>query len=81
MFIFARCLRSSAAVTPAKYEPDIVQVTTVLVIRKKWENNGTEKISLVTPTPGIEVDYTITSVLARSSRRQYSKELSVPDNS
>ena len=52
MFIFARCLRSSAAVTPAKYELDIIQVTTVLIIRKKWENNGTEKIGLVTPTPG-----------------------------
>ena len=52
MFIFARCLRSSAAVTPAKYELDIMQVTTVVIIRKKWENNGTEKIGLVTPTPG-----------------------------
>ena len=51
MFIFARCLRSSAAVTPAKYELDIVQVTTVLIIRKKWENNGTGKIGFVTPTP------------------------------
>ena len=27
------------------------QVTTVLIIRKKWENNGTEKIGLVTPIP------------------------------
>ena len=52
MFIFARCLRSSAAVTPAKYELDIIQVTTVFIIRKKWENNGTEKIGLVTPIPG-----------------------------
>ena len=51
MFIFARCLRSSAAVTPAKYELDVIQVTTVLIIRKKWENNGTENIGLVTPTP------------------------------
>ena len=51
MFIFARCLRSSAAVTPAKYELDIVKVTTVFMIRKNWENNGTEKIGLVTPTP------------------------------
>ena len=50
MFIFARCLRSSAAVTPAKYELDIIQVTTVFIIGKNWENNGTEKI--VTPTPG-----------------------------
>ena len=50
MFILARCLRSAAAVTLAKYEIDIIQVTTVLVIRKKWENNGTKKIGLVTPT-------------------------------
>ena len=53
MFIFARCIRSSAAVTPAKYELDIIQVTTVFIIRKKWENNGTEKIALVTPTPAL----------------------------
>ena len=46
------CLRSSAAVTPVKYELDIIEVTTVLIIRKKWENNGTEKIGLVTLTPG-----------------------------
>ena len=53
MFIFARCLRSSAAVTPAKYELDIIQVTIVFIIPKNWENNGTEKIGLVTPTPGL----------------------------
>ena len=52
MFIFVRCHRSTAAVTPAKYELDIIQVTTVFIIRKNWENNGTEKIGLVTPTPG-----------------------------
>ena len=50
MFIFARCLRSSAAVTPAKYELDIIQVTIVLIVPKNWENNGTGKIGLVTPT-------------------------------
>ena len=55
MFIFARCLRRSAAVTPAKFELDIIQVTTVLIIRKKWENNGTGKIGLVTPIPGGEL--------------------------
>ena len=49
----ARCLRSSAAVPPTKYELDIIQVTTVLIIRKKWENNGTERIGLVTPTPDL----------------------------
>ena len=51
MFIFVRCLRSSAAVTPAQHEIDIIQVTTAFIIRKNWENNGTENISLVTPTP------------------------------
>ena len=51
MFIFARCLRSSAALTPAKYELDIIQVATDFIIRKNWENNGTEKIGVVTLTP------------------------------
>ena len=51
MFIFARCLRNSAAVTPAKYELDIIQVTIVFIIPNNWENNGTEKIGLLTPTP------------------------------
>ena len=37
-------------VTPAKHELDIMQVTTVLIIRENWENNGTEKFGLVTPT-------------------------------
>ena len=55
MFIVARCLRSSAAVTPVKYELDIIQLTAILIIRKKWENNGTEKIGLVTPTPGVVI--------------------------
>ena len=57
MFIFARCLRSSAAVTPAKDELDIIQVTTVFIIRKNRENNGTEKIGLVTPT--LDLWYTL----------------------
>ena len=38
MSLFARCLRSWAAETPAKYELDIIQVT--------------EKIGLATPTTG-----------------------------
>ena len=50
MFIFARCHRSWAAVTPAKYELDIIQVTIDFIIPKNWENNGTEKIGLVTPS-------------------------------
>ena len=49
MFIFVRCIRSSAAVTPAKYELDIIQVTAILIIRKNGKNNETEKIGLVTP--------------------------------
>ena len=49
MFIFGRCLHSSAVVTPAKYELDIIPVTAVLFIQKNWENNGTDEIGLVTP--------------------------------
>ena len=51
MFIFARCLCSPAAVIPGKYERDIIRATSVLVILENRDNNGTEKISLVTPTP------------------------------
>ena len=36
-----------------KYERDTVQVTSVLISLKNWENNETEKIGLVTPTPGV----------------------------
>ena len=54
MFIFARCLRSSAAATPVKYECDIMNVTCVLIILKNRVNNGTEKIGLVTPTPELQ---------------------------
>ena len=50
-FIFVRCLRSSAAVTPVKYDCGIKQVASVLIIVKNWENSGAEKIGLVTPTP------------------------------
>ena len=64
MFIFARCLRSVAAVTPAKYELDIMQVTAVMIIRKIRENNGTEKISLVTPPPG-RASYGVSSLQRR----------------
>ena len=49
MFIFARCLRSSTVVTPAKYELDIIQITIVFIIPNIWEDNGVEKIGLVTP--------------------------------
>ena len=43
MFIFVRCLRSSAAVTPVKYERDIAQETSILNIQEIG-GNGTEKI-------------------------------------
>ena len=39
MFIFVRCLRSSAVVTPVMYERDIIQVTNVFIILINWENN------------------------------------------
>ena len=47
MFVFVRCLRSSAMVTPVEYEGDIIQVTSVFLILKKWENNETEIIVYV----------------------------------
>ena len=50
--ISVRCLCSSAAVTPDKYELDIIQVTNVVLIwKKKWENNEMEKFGLVHPPP------------------------------
>ena len=55
MFIFVRCLRNSAAVTPVKYERDIVQVTGVFITLKNYENNGTEEIGFVTPTPSLQL--------------------------
>ena len=47
------CPRSWAAATPVKYKRDIQQLTYVLAIVKNSENNGTEEISIVTPTPGV----------------------------
>ena len=55
-FIFARCLCSAAAVTPVKYERDIIRLTSVLMILKNRENNWMEKISLVTPHPSLSID-------------------------
>ena len=37
--------------TPVKYKRDIQHVSGILIIMQKWENNGTEEIGLVTPTP------------------------------
>ena len=42
MFIFGRCLHSSAVETAVKYVPDIIHVTRVFIIMKKWEHNETE---------------------------------------
>ena len=41
-------LSCSAALTPAKYEIDIQQVTTVLTMVRNWENSRMEEIVLVT---------------------------------
>ena len=51
--IFDKCLCSSAAVTPVKYERDIHQVTSVLMIMKHCEINGMEEFDLVSPIPGL----------------------------
>ena len=56
MFIFDRCHRSWAAATPAKYERDIQELKCVLTMLKISENNRTEEIGLVTPTPGFLSD-------------------------
>ena len=45
--MFSRCLRGSAAVTPDKYECDIIELASVLMILKKMENNGTKNIGLI----------------------------------
>ena len=53
MFIFDRCRRSSAAVTPVKYECDANNLTGTF---ERSEILLTEKLTngaLVTPTPGV----------------------------
>ena len=64
-FIFVRCPRSSVAVTPVKYKRDIIEVPSVLIKLKYWENNGNN--GLVTPTPDLKL------LMARShqTRSQY----------
>ena len=39
-------------ITPARYERDIEKVTSILIILKTCDNNGTEEIGLVTPPQG-----------------------------
>ena len=48
-FIFDRCRHRYIAAS-VKYECDIRQATTVLIILENLKNNGTEEIDLVTPT-------------------------------
>ena len=52
MFILVRCHRTRAAATLVKYERDIQKVTSDVTMLKNQENNVTEEISFVTPTPG-----------------------------
>ena len=48
--MFDRYHHSWAVVIPVKYECDIIEyVSGVLMILKIWENNGIEKIGLVPP--------------------------------
>ena len=51
MFILVRYFLCSVAVTPVKHERDVIQVTSVLIILKLWENNGTEKTNWTTSAP------------------------------
>ena len=43
MFIFVKCRRNSAVVTPVIYERDIIQVTSVFIILRNWENTENYK--------------------------------------
>ena len=52
MFILVRCHRTRAAATLVKYGRDIQKVTSDVTMLKNQENNVTEEISFVTPTPG-----------------------------
>ena len=45
---------SWAAATPVEYERGIQWPTCILAMLKNLENNGTEEIGLVTPTPGLD---------------------------
>ena len=50
--MFDRYHRNWAATIPVKYERNIQYLTCGLAMLKNGENNGTEEIALVTPTPG-----------------------------
>ena len=42
--------------TPVNYERDSIKLTSVLIILKKMEYNGTEKVGLATPAPEYFID-------------------------
>ena len=52
MFIFDRCHRSSAAVTPVKYESDANNLTGTFARSKILFTEKLTNGALVTPTPG-----------------------------
>ena len=54
MFIFDRCHRSSAAVTPVKYECDANNLTGTFARSKILLTEKLTSGALVTPTPGRE---------------------------
>ena len=55
MFIFGRCCHSLAVATLVKYEHNIQLVTTILIIQKNEENDGTADTDLVPPTTDLKV--------------------------
>ena len=55
MFIFDRCCRSSAAVTPVKYECDTNNLTGTSARLKILLTEKLTNGALVTPTPGISI--------------------------
>ena len=65
MFIFDRCCRSSAAVTPAKYECDANNLTGTFARSKILLTEKLTNGALVTPTPAIR-DVQTQGVVKRS---------------
>ena len=66
-FMFDRCLRSWAAVTPTKYERHIQEVAGVLTRANNRENNGTEEINFISPTPGQSMLVTVSNAFSRKN--------------
>ena len=55
-FIFVKCLRGLAMVTPVKYERHIILTNSLLINRKTQENNRMGKIGLVTSIAALPCD-------------------------